>query len=234
MPQRSYAGSARSGLERCPAGRRQERLARRDVPRAGAPGRARAERVRHHGGCATGTSCTPPAWQPTVDTATSTGSTPRDLAELAERGLAIRQAIVARAHCPTICGRRSSPPTTGSASGAADRRGRAQQRHGRGPARRQLRRPAGNVSQRARPRRAARRLPPLLRVAVHRPGDLLPRRQGLRSAADRALDRRAAHGPLGPGDVGRDVHARHRDRLPRRRADQRARTASARPSCRAR
>ena len=63
----------------------------------------------------------------------------------------------------------------------ADRRGRAEQRHGRGPARRQLRRPAGDVPQRAGPRGAARALQALLRVAVHRSGDLLSRRQGLRS-----------------------------------------------------
>ena len=61
------------------------------------------------------------------------------------------------------------------------RRRRSQQRHGRGLARRQFRRPAGNVSQCPGTRGAARRLPPLFRVAVHRPGDFLPRGQGIRS-----------------------------------------------------
>ena len=75
--------------------------------------------------------------------------------------------------------RRLRPLCSGSTEPA--RRGRAQQRHGRRPARRQLRRPAGDVSQRAGARGAARRVPALLRLAVHRPGHLLPRRQGLRS-----------------------------------------------------
>ena len=42
----------------------------------------------------------------------------------------------------------------------------------------------------------------LLRLALHRPGHLLPRRQGLRPFQDRALDRRAAHGALRPGASG--------------------------------
>ena len=45
--------------------------------------------------------------------------------------------------------------------------------------------------------------------------------QGLRSFEDRALGRRAADGPLGSGGFGGDVHARHRDRIPRCSADQR-------------
>ena len=66
---------------------------------------------------------------------------------------------------------------------------------------------------------AARRLPALLRLAVHRPGDLLSRRQGLRSFQGRPVGRRAAHGPLRSGQLRNHVHDRYRNRLSRRRAD---------------
>ena len=54
-----------------------------------------------------------------------------------------------------------------------------QQRHRRGPARRELCRPAGNVPEHRRGTGTPGRLPPLLRLAVHRPGHQLPRGQGL-------------------------------------------------------
>ena len=54
---------------------------------------------------------------------------------------------------------------------------------------------------------------PLPGLAVHRPGDLLPDRQGLRPLQGRPLGRRAEDGPLGPRKLGRDVLGRHRDRL---------------------
>ena len=68
---------------------------------------------------------------------------------------------------------------------------------------------------------AAGRLPALLRLAVHRPRDQLPRRQGLRPPRGGALGRRAEDGALRPRRRGRHVHARHRDRLPRRGPHQR-------------
>ena len=52
--------------------------------------------------------------------------------------------------------------------------------HGRGPADRELRRPARHLPQRARRAGTAGRGPPLPGLAVHRPGDLLPDRPGLR------------------------------------------------------
>ena len=70
-------------------------------------------------------------------------------------------------------------------------------------------------------RGAARRLPALLRLALHRPRDLLPPDQGLRPHAGRPLDRRAAHGALRPRRLRRDVLHRHRDRLRQGRPDQR-------------
>ena len=54
-----------------------------------------------------------------------------------------------------------------------------QQRHRRGPARRELRRAAGDVPEHRRGAGAPGRLPPLLRLPVHRPGHQLPRGQGL-------------------------------------------------------
>ena len=102
-----------------------------------------------------------------------------------------------RPACPRTSAGRSSRPTRGSAERRARpaRRRRPEQRHRRGPARRQLRRPAGDVPQRPGRRGAAGRLPALLRLALHRPGHLLPRRQGLRPLRGRPLGRRPADGP---------------------------------------
>ena len=96
--------------------------------------------------------------------------------------------------------------------GGCRRRGTLE-RHRRGSAGRQFRRPAGDLPQYPRRRRAARRLPALLRVAVHRPRHQLPPRQGLRSYEGRAVDRRAAHGALRYRRLRRDVLDRYRDRL---------------------
>ena len=54
------------------------------------------------------------------------------------------------------------------------RRGRAQQRNGRGSSRREFRRTAGDLPQHPRRDDAARRRETLLRVAVHRPGHRVP------------------------------------------------------------
>ena len=95
--------------------------------------------------------------------------------------------------------------------GGCRRRG-ALERHRRGSAGRQLRRPAGDLPEHPRRRGAARRLPALLRLAVHRPRHQLPPRQGLRPHEGRALHRRAAHGALRSRRLRRDVLDRHRDR----------------------
>ena len=71
-------------------------------------------------------------------------------------------------------------PGTGGARRTGPALGRGpQQRHRRGPARRELRRAAGDVPEHRRGAGAPGRLPPLLRLAVHRPGHQLPRGQGL-------------------------------------------------------
>src|SRR3546814_2725786 len=56
-------------------------------------------------------------------------------------------------------------------------------------------------------------MPPLLCVALHRPGDQLPRGQGLRPYGRGPFDRRSADGAVRPFRVGRDVLDRYRDRL---------------------
>ena len=63
----------------------------------------------------------------------------------------------------------------------------------------------------------ARRHAPGLCLALQRPRHRLSRAPGLRPRAGRALGRRPAHGPQRPRRERRDVHARHRVRLPRRR-----------------
>ena len=75
-------------------------------------------------------------------------------------------------------------------------RGRPLQRDRRGPAGRELRRPAGDIPERPRRRGAARRLPALLRVALHRPRDHLPAAEGVRPRQGGAVGRRAADGAL--------------------------------------
>ena len=98
-----------------------------------------------------------------------------------------------------------SAPTTGAGeragAGQALRR-RPQQRHGRGPARREFRRPAGDLPEHRRGAGAAGRLPPLLRLALHRPGHQLPRGQGLRPHGRGPLDRGPADGALRRGRSG--------------------------------
>ena len=101
------------------------------------------------------------------------------------------------------------------------RRGGALERHRRGPARRELRRAAGDLPEHPRRDGAARRLPPLLRLALHRPRHQLPHDQGLRPHEGGALDRRAAHGALRRRRLRRHVLHRHGDRLRQGRADQR-------------
>ena len=113
------------------------------------------------------------------------------------------------------------------------RRG-ALERHRRRSPRCQLRRPAGDLSQHSRRGRPAQRLPPLLCLAVYRPGDQLSQGQGLRPHEGGAVDRRAADGALGSGRLGRDVLDRYRDRASTRSCSSMRRGGSAKTSSRAR
>ena len=79
--------------------------------------------------------------------------------------------------------------------------------HRRGPARRLVRRPAGDLPEHRRHRRRAARDAAGLRLALQRPRDHLPRAQGLRARRRRAVGRRAAHGAQRPRRRRRDVHA---------------------------
>ena len=101
------------------------------------------------------------------------------------------------------------------------RRRRAQQRHGRGSARRELRRPAGDLSQHPRRGDAARRRQALLRLALHRSRDRLPGASRLRPHAGGAVGRRAEDGAVRSRQRGRDVLDRYRDRVLQRRPDHR-------------
>ena len=75
-----------------------------------------------------------------------------------------------RSHYRELGGARRTGPALGRGP---------QQRHRRGPAGRELRRAAGDVPEHRRGAGTPGRLPPLLRLAVHRPGHQLPRGQGL-------------------------------------------------------
>jgi translation initiation factor IF-2 len=76
---------------------------------------------------------------------------------------------------------RPSGRPTGTSAGRRGRgrgRGGPEQRHGRGPPRRQLRRTAGQLPERDRRGGAPGDLPPLLRLPLHRPGHRLPSEPG--------------------------------------------------------
>ena len=171
------------GTRRRAAGRRQERLARRDVPRADRAGRARAERLRRHGRGLPRTSSTRAgAWR-------RAARRPRRPGHARRRGprRARRRAAASSISAPALpedLEPRSARPTR-------QLRERVRRRTSTSPSAarataedlptRQLRRPAGDLPQRPAATRAlldaCRRC---FAVAVHRPRDLLPRRQGLR------------------------------------------------------
>ena len=212
---------------------RQERVTRRDVPAAHPKGREGPERVRDDGGRVPSV--------PSRDQARSQSrrhsrgleySRPRRSSRAGPQGQAgdPRGQAPGRARAHDHRGVRS----TRRQERGAGRRRRSKQRDGRGSARRELRRPAGDVSQRPRSSRADRELQAMLRVAIHGPRDLVPCRQGLRSLEGRTLHRHPAHGALGPRRCGRDVHDRHRDRASETRCSSTRRTASARTSSKAR
>ncbi len=92
---------------------------------------------------------------------------------------------------------------------------RALLRHRRGPARRLLRGPAGDLPQHPRRRARARGREARLRLALQRPRHRLPRAQGLQACRGVDLRGRAAHGAQRPRRRGRHVHHGHRVGLPR-------------------
>src|ERR1019366_6767101 len=113
-----------------------------------------------------------------------------------------------------------------SGTGAALCRDRAcgggtQQRHRRRSAPSQFCRTTGNVFERARRVGAVARLPPMLRLAVHRSSHRLPREQWLRAPAGRAVDRHSENGASGSSRFRRNLHARYGNRLPWRSGHQR-------------
>ncbi len=112
--------------------------------------------------------------------------------------------------------------------------GRPLERHGGGPARRVLRRAAGDLPQRQWHRQHPARHQARLRVPLQRPRHRLPRPQQLRPLGRRALRGRPADGPLRPRRVRSHVHHRHRVRLSATPSSSPVPTASARQSCRAR
>jgi hypothetical protein len=199
--------------DRCRGGRRQERQPRRNDQPARGLGRACARRLRHHG-----------ARLPRVPQARGAGQAHPGAAGCTRRRRRAR-AGRGRRRDPPLGRRDAAAAAAGSghprALHAAVRRApRDQLRgallgHGRRPARRLVRRPAGDLSERDGIDEILLHMRGL-RLAVQRPGDQLPRAQGLRARRCRAVGRRAAHGALRHRQLGRDVHHRHRVRLHRR------------------
>ena len=141
-----------------------------------------------------------------------------DIRRLAEAGREIRGGSTST-RSPTTSRPTSARPTTSwwrsrRDGGAVVRR--TLLGHRGGPARRLLRRPAGDLPQRARHRRGAAVDPRGLRLALQRPRDQLPRAPRLRPRRRRHLRRRAEDGPLRRRRLRRDVHDGHRVGLPRR------------------
>ncbi len=91
----------------------------------------------------------------------------------------------------------------------------------RGPSRRVIRGPAGNDPERSRGAVGACGHAPGLCFALQRPRHFLPRAPGVRPHPGRDLGRRTAHGAQRRRRKRRDVHARHRVRIPRRRVHHR-------------
>ena len=110
---------------------------------------------------------------------------------------------VPRRRVPRGHGRRRSGRPTPSWAALRDRRRRrrrALQRHGRGPARRELRRPAGHLPQHHRGgRRCSRPAEDCYASLFTDRAHQLPRRAGVRPPRCGALDRRAEDGALRPG-----------------------------------
>ena len=217
----------------CPAGRRQERLARRDVPRADAGGirvpngfAVTAEAYRALPASRRAGRRDRARSSPGLDTARTSPPWP-SAAAVRERSWPHR--------CPTTSARdreayANSAREVRAGSDVAVR----SQRDRRGPARGELRRPAGVVPEHPRRAGAARRLPALLRLAVHRPGHLYRATRASTTSRSRlsvGVQKMVAPTWAPPGVL---FTLDHRERLPGRGARSTAPTAWARAWSRAR
>ncbi len=177
-------------------GRRQERLPRRDDQPAGRRRRSRARaasrprRMRSASSCATAAS-------PSASRRASPALDTDDVRALAEAGAEIRHWIVETPFPADLeAAIRAQFASAGGRQPGGDVRG-ALVGDGRGPARRVVRRPAGDLPQRrAASTTCCTRMNEVFAVALQRPRDQLPRAQGLRARRRRAVGRRAAHGAL--------------------------------------
>ncbi len=185
-------------------------------------GREGARRICHHGRSATAISSAKHG-STSASGRRSPTSTRSDMANLSQRGHAVRQAILSAHRCRRTCRSRSLRPI-GSCRVTAPCRSMSPcaRRHGRGFARRELRRPAGDLSQCAgRCRRCWRR--------CKRCFASLFTDRAITYRVDKGFDHFKVALVIGVQRMvrsdlacfGRDVHHRYRDRISRRGADQR-------------
>ena len=227
--ERQYPVAARPAPDRSRPGGRQELLARGDDRPARQPRRFGAGRLRDHrrrrsrtsSRTTTCTSASSTAWRRW--TSRTCRRSPPPAGEI--RGWVIDAPLQPRAR-----------PRHPRGLSQAVRRQRRRRRGGRGallghrrrPARRLVRRPAGNLPQRHRRRRCRAQGQGSLRQPLQRPRHRLPRAPRLQARGRVPVGRRAADGALGRRRVGRAVHARYRIGFPRRGVHHRRAMASAR------
>ena len=195
-------------------GRRQERQPRRnDLPAAA--GRARAHRLRHHGPCLPPVPGPRRAWPQRINARLAALDT-EDVRALAAAGAEIRAWVEAQPFPADLEKAIREAFATLCAGNDTGQLRRALLGHRRRPARRLVRRPAGDLPERGRHRRRAAQDEGGVRLPLQRPRHQLPRAQGLCPCRRGAVGRRAAHGAQRPRRRRRDVHHRHRVRLPGR------------------
>ena len=214
------------------AGRRQERVPRRDGREPVVAGRAGARRVRHHGRRV-------PALHRRDRPGRADQLGPRrprhGRRTAAGRGRAVDPRGRGR---PAVPARPGGGHPLGLREAVVGRRGALLRRpfvgDGGGPARRLVRRAAGDVPERARHRRGPARDPRGVRLPLQRPGDRLPRAPRLRPRRRGAVRGRPADGAFRRRGLRRDVHDGHRVGVHRRGLRRPRPTVSERRSCRVR
>ncbi len=199
---------------RCRRGRWQERLAGRDVSRAGGSRRAGTERVREHIGCVPGDPGRNGHRGRDLDDPGGSRSRRRRRSHRTSPPGPLADPVGGSARCVRRRDLGRLRRTVSRSRHGGRRSGGPFERHRRGPARGVVRRPAGDLPDGAGGRRAHRCCSSVFRQSLHRAGDQLSRSHGHRRRGGGALGRRAAHGALGPGIEWRHVHARHRFGLP--------------------